>query len=119
VVAKGLRYGHKQVNCSHQTKCGICSNPHNTRNCSQKDSPRRPACKGDHPIFDRKCKFHPKHTPEKPKFGPTLPSAMAKEKLSKERRIKERAIEERRTKERAAEERRKEQVEVDENMSDA
>jgi hypothetical protein len=103
------RYGHKQVNCSHQTKCGICSNPHNTRNCSQRDSPRCPACKGDHPIFDRKCKFHPKHAPEKPKFGPTLPPAMAKEKLAKERRIKEKAIEER----------RKEQREADENMVDA
>jgi len=64
---------------------------------------------GDHPIFDKKCKFHPKHTPEKPKFGTTLLPAMAKEELAKERR----------TQERAAEERRKEHREVDQNMSDA
>jgi hypothetical protein len=103
------RYGHKQVNCTHQKKCGICSNQHDTRNCSQRDSPRCPACKGDHPIFDRKCKFHPKHVLEKPKFGPTLPPAMAKEKLAKERRAKEKALEERRI----------EEGEADDNMLDA
>jgi len=103
------RYGHKQANCTHQTKCGICSNPHNTRNCSQRDSPKCPACRWDHPIFDRKCRFHPKHVPEKPKFGLTLPPAMAKEKLAKERRAKEKALEERRM----------EEGEADENMLDA
>jgi len=60
-------------------------------------------------MVDRKCKFHPKHVPEKPKFGPTLPPAMAKEKLAKEKRAREKAIEER----------RKEQREADENMVDA
>jgi hypothetical protein len=45
--------------------------------------------------------------PEKPKFGPTLPPAMAKEKLARERRAKQKAVEERR-----------EQGETDENMSD-
>lgn len=39
-----------------------------------------------------------KHIPEKPKFGPALPPAMAKEKLAEERRAKERAIEQRRKK---------------------
>jgi hypothetical protein len=90
------------VNCTHQKKCGICSNPHDTRNCSQRDSPRCPACKGDHPILDRKCKFHPKHVPEKPRFSPTLPPAIAKEKLAKEGRVKEKALEERRIEEREA-----------------
>jgi hypothetical protein len=99
----------KQVNCQNRTKCGVCSNPHNTRNCSQRDSPRCPACRGEHPIFNRKCKLHPKHIPEKPKFGPTLPPVMAKEKLARERRAKEKAMEER----------REEQGEIDENMSDA
>jgi len=73
------------------------------------DSPKRPACKEEHPIFDRRCKFHPKHVLEKPKFGPTLPLAIAKEKLAKERRAKEKAIEER----------RKVQREADKNMVDA
>jgi hypothetical protein len=62
-----------------------------------------------HPIFDRKCKFHPKHILEKPKFGPSFPPALAKEKLAKEKRAKDKAMEER----------RKEQGEVDENMADA
>lgn len=69
----------------------------------------RVACKGEHPIFDRKCRYHPKHTPEKPTFGPTLPPAIAREKLIREKRAKEKAIEER----------RKEQGEVDQNMADA
>jgi hypothetical protein len=99
------RYGHKQANCMNKTKCGICSNPHNTGNCSQRDSPRCPACKGEHTIFDKKCKLHPKHIPDKPKFGPTLPPAMAKEKLARERRARQKAVEERR--------------EQDENTSDA
>jgi hypothetical protein len=111
-------YRHKQVNCTHQKKCGICSYPYDTRNCSQRDSPRCSACKGEHPIFDRKCKFHPKYVPGEAKVWPTLPPAMAKEKLAKERRLKEKAIEERRTKGRAVEERRMEQGEVDQNMPD-
>ena len=44
-------------------------------------------------MFDRRCRFHPKHIPEKPKFGPALPLAIAREKLVEERRAKERAIE--------------------------
>lgn len=88
---------------------GVCSNPHDTRNCSQRGNSKCPACKGKHTIFDRKCKFHPKHVPEKPKFGPTLPPAMAKEKLAMERRAKEKATEER----------RKGQGEADESMVDA
>jgi hypothetical protein len=95
------RYGHKQTNCTHKTKCGICSNPHNTRNCSQRTTPKCPACRGPHPIFDRKCKFHPRHvtideeqestgdktrsrdegaSKQRPTFGPTLPPGMARER---------------------------------------
>ena len=59
-------------------------------------------------MFDRRCRFHPKHIPEKPKFGPTLPLAMAREKLAEERRAKERAMEQR----------RKERGEADEDMAD-
>ena len=89
------RYGHKQANCTHQTKCGTCSNPHNTRNCSQRGDPKCPVCGKKHPVFDRRRRFHPKHILDKPKFGLTLPPAMAKEKLAKERRAKEKAIEQR------------------------
>ena len=65
-------------------------------------------CKEKHPVFDRRCRFHPKHIPEKPKFGPTLPPAMAKEKLVRERRAKEKA----------KEQRREESGEADEGMAD-
>jgi len=44
-------------------------------------------------VFDRRYRFHPKHVPEKLKFGPALPPAIAKEKLAEERRAKERATE--------------------------
>jgi hypothetical protein len=91
------RYEHEQANCTHQTKCGACPNPHNTKNCSQRTSLKCPACKGEHPVFDRKCKFHSECTTadnEKPKFGPSPPPAMAKEKLAKESTAKEKAIEE-------------------------
>jgi hypothetical protein len=99
------RYWYKQANYTNKTTCGIYSNLYNTRNCSQRDSPRYPVYRGEHTIFDKKCKLHLKHVPEKPKFGPTLPPAMAKEKLARERRAKQKAVEERR--------------EQDENMSDA
>jgi hypothetical protein len=95
------RYGHKQVTCTHPTRCGICSNPHNTRNCSQRTTPRCPACTGEHPIFDRRCRCHPLHaaattqpsdgsgntkqrngkgSKQRPVFGPSLPPGMAKER---------------------------------------
>ena len=100
-------YRHKQTNCTHKTKCGICSDPHNTRNCSQRTTPKCPACKGPHPIFDRKCRFRPKHaatdreqgmmgdktrtrdegaskdkgaSKQRPTFGPALPPGMVREK---------------------------------------
>jgi hypothetical protein len=97
------------VNYQNRTKCSVYSNPYNTRNCSQRDSPRYPACRGEHPIFNKKYKLTLKHILEKPKFSPTLPLAIAKEKLVRERRVKEKAIGER----------REEQGETDENMSDA
>ena len=95
------RYGHKQITCTHPTRCGICSNPHNTRNCSQRATPKCPACIGEHPIFDRRCKFYPLHvvattqpsnagrigkqgngrgSKQRPVFGPSLPPGMAKER---------------------------------------
>jgi hypothetical protein len=101
------RYGHKQANCTGKTKCGICSNSHNTRSCSQRTTPKCPVCSGVHPIFDKRCKFHPLHiamdselrdtggktrsgdkgarkeegaNKQKPTFGPILPPGMAEER---------------------------------------
>jgi hypothetical protein len=95
------RYGHKQVTYTHPTRCSICSNPHKTRNCSQRATHRRPACTGEYPIFDRKCKCRPMHvaairqpsdvggktkqgdergSKQRPVFDPSLPPGMAKER---------------------------------------
>jgi hypothetical protein len=81
--------------------CGICSNPHNTRNCSQRTTPKCPACLGPHPVFDRKRRLHLRHSAmngeletsggitrsrdegasnQRPTFGPTLPPGMARER---------------------------------------
>jgi hypothetical protein len=54
-------YGHKQSHCKKQTKCGICSEKHQTRECSNRGSPKCPACTGPHPIYDRRCIRHPRH----------------------------------------------------------
>ena len=102
------KYGHKQANCNGKTKCGICSNPHNTKNCSQRSSPKCPACgQGGHTVFDKRCKLHPRHnednqqqgsvrkqaqgsssstgtssarTAASPVFGPELPPHMQRER---------------------------------------
>jgi hypothetical protein len=55
------KYGHKQTSCKSKTKCGVCSDPHNTRNCSQRSSPKCPACGGGHTVFDKGCSLHPRH----------------------------------------------------------
>lgn len=54
-------YGHKQSHCKKQAKCGICSEKHQTRDCTNRDKPKCPACTGPHPIFDRRCIRHPRH----------------------------------------------------------
>lgn len=59
-------------------------------------------------IAGRVCKHHPKHTQEKPTFSPTLPLAIAREKLEREKRANKKASEERRVKEKANKERGKE-----------
>jgi hypothetical protein len=55
------RYGHKQVTYTYPTRYGIYSSPHNTRNCSQRATPKCLVCIREHPIFNRSCKFHPLH----------------------------------------------------------
>lgn len=56
------RYGHKQVNCSSETKCGVCSGTHNTKKCNRTFYHKCPACgKVGHTVFDKKCRLHPKH----------------------------------------------------------
>ena len=54
-------YGHKQSHCRKQAKCGICSEKHQTRDCTNRARPKCPACAGPHPIFDRRCIRHPWH----------------------------------------------------------
>jgi hypothetical protein len=54
-------YGHKQSHCKKPAKCGICSEKHQTRDCTNRDKPKCPACTGPHPIFDRRCIRHPRH----------------------------------------------------------
>lgn len=51
-------YGHKQGSCKKPTKCGICSERHQTRGCNNKEKPKCPACNGPHPIFDKQCIRH-------------------------------------------------------------
>jgi hypothetical protein len=101
------RYRHKQTNYTHKIKCGICSNPHNTRNCSQRTTPKYLVYLGPHPIFARKYRFHLRHittdgeqestgdktrsrdkgaskykgaSKQRPTFGPTLPPGMVRER---------------------------------------
>jgi hypothetical protein len=79
--------GHKLTNCTHKTKCGICSNPHNTRNCSQRTTPKCPACLGPHPIFDRKCRLHPRHITTDREQGSTGDKTRSRDEgASKQRR---------------------------------
>ena len=55
------RYGHKQASCTSQIQCAICSKGHRRDECTNKDSPKCPACGDGHTIFDRACKLHPQH----------------------------------------------------------
>jgi hypothetical protein len=58
------KYGHKQVNCSSETKCGVCSGTHNTKKCNRTFYHKCPACgKVGHTVFDKKCRLHPKQSP--------------------------------------------------------
>lgn len=58
------KYGHKQSRCTGRVRCGICSSEHDTRNCSNRDNPKCPACGDAHTIFDRGCPLHPKSNPK-------------------------------------------------------
>ena len=63
-------YGHMQSNCRKPTKCGICSQGHNTRDCTNKSTPKCPACAGSHAVYDRtKCPRHPRHRPYQVQSG--------------------------------------------------
>jgi hypothetical protein len=55
------RYGHKQASCTSYIRCVICSKGHRRDECTNKDSPKCPAC-GDGPtVFGWACKLHPQH----------------------------------------------------------
>jgi hypothetical protein len=62
-------YGHKQSHCKKPAKCGICSEKHQTRDCTNRDRPKCPACTGPHPIFDRRCIRHPRHIEKEARKG--------------------------------------------------
>jgi hypothetical protein len=55
------RYGHKQASCTSQIRCAICSKGHRRDDCTNKDSPKCPACGDSHTVFDWACKLHPQH----------------------------------------------------------
>jgi len=55
------RYGHKQASCTSYTRCAICSKGHRRDECTNKDSPKCPACGDAHTVFDWACKLHPQH----------------------------------------------------------
>lgn len=67
-------YGHMQANCRRTTRCGICSKGHSTRDCTNRENPKCPACAGPHPIMDsRKCPRHPRFQ-SRPQKSNTEPS---------------------------------------------
>jgi hypothetical protein len=55
------RYGHKQASCTSYIRCAICSKGHRRDECTNKDSPKCPACGDAHTVFDWACKLHPQH----------------------------------------------------------
>jgi hypothetical protein len=55
------RYGHKQASCTSYIRCAICSKGHRLDECTNKDSPKCPACGDAHTVFDWACKLHPQH----------------------------------------------------------
>jgi len=65
-------YGHKQFHCTKEIKCGICTESHHTRECTNKDKPKCSACAGNHAVFDRKCILHPQHVARPDKADNTV-----------------------------------------------
>lgn len=55
------RYGHNQASCTSQMRCAICSKGHRRDDCSDKNSPKCPACGDAHMVFDWACILHPQH----------------------------------------------------------
>lgn len=55
------KYGHKQASCTSHIRCAICSKGHRRNDCTNRDSPKCPACGEGHTIFDWACKLHPQH----------------------------------------------------------
>jgi hypothetical protein len=46
------RYGHEQASCTSYIRCAICSKGHRRDECTNKDSPKCPACGDEHTVFD-------------------------------------------------------------------
>jgi hypothetical protein len=58
-------YGHYQFKCKKPARCGHCSGNHQSRECTNRDNPRCPACSGAHSIMDRRCVANPRHKNER------------------------------------------------------
>ena len=73
------RYGHKQASCTSHVRCAICAKGHRRDDCTNRDSPKCPACGEGHTIFDWACKLHPQHWryvgQQKAKAGQVAPRA--------------------------------------------
>ena len=58
---------HQTIHCRNDPKCGYCSGPHNTKECSNLQQPPNCATCGDrHPTFSYKCKGRPTPEPDQP-----------------------------------------------------
>jgi hypothetical protein len=55
------RYGHKQASCTSYIRYAMCSKGHRPDECTNKNSPKCPACGGAHTVFDWACKLPPQH----------------------------------------------------------
>lgn len=53
-------YGHFQSRCTKATRCGICAQGHQTRDCMNHSNPRCPACGGPHTVMDKGCPANPR-----------------------------------------------------------
>lgn len=64
-----LYNAHHTINCPNESKCGYCTGPHQTRDCSNlRRPPKCNTCGEQHPTFSYKCKGRPTGESIKPEF---------------------------------------------------
>ena len=54
------KYGHVSVHCQKSTKCGACSGPHRTSECTRDKAQKCPLCNGAHTSWDKRCEHRKK-----------------------------------------------------------